>query len=231
MSKIKTKGHSTKLMKPDVVLVTLESIRSCEFNQLCKILESSWNSRKIPGVFHWDCIIVDECQKLKGGQDSVLLQHLSGIRKRLAILLTGTPIQNSTKELFPLLVFLNPQMFYYPNIKNKVTPLKDSWSVGKFNERFSNIQDRLVLKILTSFVMLLMIFFSEDCMQRTEELHKLLAPFVLRREKINVLKTLSPKNVSLIKIPLTLIQKRVYSAIYHRYFQLRNVLSVILFAF
>lgn len=54
-------------------------------------------------------------------------------------------------------------------------------------------------------------------MQLTEELHQLMAPYVLRREKVHVLKTVPPKTVKLVKIPLTLIQKHVYSALYQKY--------------
>lgn len=194
-------GNARKLMKPDVVLVTYEGLRTTEFHQLTQSLSSPSTSRSQggPQKFKWTCVIVDECQKVKGGRSSVLLQQLSQLKRHLMVLLTGTPIQNTTEELFPMLTLLHPTKFYYDEPKeHKKNNSGTCWSAARFSSSFSNIQDR------------------DDCMQRTEELHELMAPYILRREKAHVLKTLPPKTVKLIKIPLTVAQKRVYSALYHR---------------
>lgn len=58
--------------------------------------------------YHWACLIVDEGQRLKNDQ-SILFKLLSEFRVNHRILLTGTPLQNNTKELFNLLQFLDPK--------------------------------------------------------------------------------------------------------------------------
>lgn len=56
----------------------------------------------------WECLIVDEGQRLKN-DGSLLYKVLSGYKIRHKVLLTGTPLQNSPRELFNLLQFLDPQ--------------------------------------------------------------------------------------------------------------------------
>lgn len=56
----------------------------------------------------WECLIVDEGQRLKNDGSS-LYKALSGFRIKHKVLLTGTPLQNNPRELFNLLQFLNPQ--------------------------------------------------------------------------------------------------------------------------
>lgn len=117
-----------KLMKPDVVLVTYEGLRTAEFQQL--------TTRN----FKWTVVVVDECQKVKGGKTSLLLNLLSQLRRELMILLTGTPVQNTTEELFPMLTLLHPERFSYEESKD--SKHADAWSSSKFNAKFSQIQDR-----------------------------------------------------------------------------------------
>ncbi|EPY54316.1 SHREC complex subunit Mit1 [Schizosaccharomyces cryophilus OY26] len=58
--------------------------------------------------FHWQCMIIDEGQRLKSDQ-SCLFNELISIDASLKVLLTGTPLQNNIRELFNLLQFLNPK--------------------------------------------------------------------------------------------------------------------------
>lgn len=57
--------------------------------------------------YHWACLVVDEGQRLKN-DESILFRLLSEFKVNHRILLTGTPLQNNTKELFNLLQFLDP---------------------------------------------------------------------------------------------------------------------------
>ncbi|BFZ54477.1 hypothetical protein PYCC9005_001514 [Savitreella phatthalungensis] len=57
--------------------------------------------------YKWACLVVDEGQRLKN-DESILFKALSDFDVNLRILLTGTPLQNNTKELFNLLQFLDP---------------------------------------------------------------------------------------------------------------------------
>lgn len=86
---------------------------------------------------------MDECQKVKGGRNSVLLQQLAQLKRHIMILLTGTPIQNTTAELFPMLTLLHPTKFYYDEAKeHRGNNNASCWSAARFNARFSNIQER-----------------------------------------------------------------------------------------
>lgn len=58
--------------------------------------------------YAWACLVVDEGQRLKN-DEAILFKTLSEYRVNHRILLTGTPLQNNTKELFNLLQFLDPK--------------------------------------------------------------------------------------------------------------------------
>eukprot|EP00917_Polyrhabdina_sp_WS-2016_P004761 GHVP01010985.1.p1 GENE.GHVP01010985.1~~GHVP01010985.1.p1 ORF type:complete len:1829 (-),score=311.05 GHVP01010985.1:51-5462(-) len=179
--KITPPSTRQKLIKPDVLLVSYETLRGDEFKSF---VPRSSN-------FSWAVLVVDECQKAKGGTESRLLLKLSSIKRESTILLTGTPIQNNVEEIFPLLTLVHPQLFSY-------TDSSVTWTQAAFETKFADLQ------------------IKEDALQLASELHTLIAPYVLRREKSVVLKSLPQKAVKIIRIPLTLIQKRIYSALYHK---------------
>jgi len=74
------------------------------------ILQEANRLRGIP----WAVIVVDEAHRLKNRQ-SKLFDELLGFRSEHRVLLTGTPLQNNSLELFSLLHFLEPAKF--PNEK------------------------------------------------------------------------------------------------------------------
>jgi chromodomain-helicase-DNA-binding protein 7 len=55
-------------------------------------------------------VVVDEAHRLKS-QSSKLLQAMKSFRCDFKLLLTGTPLQNNTEELWSLLNFLSPSAF------------------------------------------------------------------------------------------------------------------------
>lgn len=55
-------------------------------------------------------IVIDEAHKLKN-QNAKLLASLKKMPCKRIMLLTGTPIQNNTEELFTLLNFIEPSKF------------------------------------------------------------------------------------------------------------------------
>ncbi|PRP87395.1 chromodomain helicase hrp1 [Planoprotostelium fungivorum] len=59
---------------------------------------------------NWKCIIVDEAQRLKN-TESKIMTNLRLFKTDHRVLLTGTPLQNNTQELWTLLNFVEPNKF------------------------------------------------------------------------------------------------------------------------
>jgi len=93
--------------------------------------------------------------------------------------LTGTPLQNSTEELWALLSFADPVGFA---------------SRETFVEKFGQLTDS----------------------KQVSALHGILKPYLLRRVKEDVEKSLPPKEETILEVTLTPIQKTYYKAIYER---------------
>ncbi|XP_039697298.1 chromodomain-helicase-DNA-binding protein 1-like isoform X3 [Pteropus medius] len=60
--------------------------------------------------FPWSVLVVDEAHRLKN-QSSLLHKTLSEFSAAFSLLLTGTPVQNSLRELYALLALLEPGVF------------------------------------------------------------------------------------------------------------------------
>ncbi|KDO30724.1 hypothetical protein SPRG_04626 [Saprolegnia parasitica CBS 223.65] len=58
----------------------------------------------------WQCLVVDEAHRLKN-QSSRLVEQMRSLKRSYCVLLTGTPLQNKTEELWALLNFLDPDAF------------------------------------------------------------------------------------------------------------------------
>ncbi|KAF7458798.1 putative SNF2 helicase [Cryptosporidium felis] len=74
--------------------------------------------------FRWQCIVLDEAHRIKneGGRIRHSMDRVSG---SMRVLLTGTPLQNSLKELFTLLNFLYPDILQDSEIFEKIFQMKD----------------------------------------------------------------------------------------------------------
>ncbi|ODN00061.1 SWI/SNF-related matrix-associated actin-dependent regulator of chromatin subfamily A member 5 [Orchesella cincta] len=123
-------------------------------------------------------IVIDEAQKIKN-ENSLLAICVRQFTSTARLLLTGTPLQNNLHELWALLNFLLPDVFYSSEDF-------DSW----FNE--NNCMDNQSL---------------------IDRLHAVLRPFLLRRIKADVEKTLPPKNEMRLYVQLTAMQKEWYRKI------------------
>eukprot|EP00762_Andalucia_godoyi_P003258 ANDGO_06689.mRNA.1 Chromodomain-helicase-DNA-binding protein 1 len=60
--------------------------------------------------FTWSAVVVDEAHRLKN-VESKLYEQMNSFRRDFVLLITGTPLQNSLKELWCLLHFLNNEEF------------------------------------------------------------------------------------------------------------------------
>ena len=64
------------------------------------------------GAVNWAMLGVDEAHRLKN-DDSLLYKTLMVFNTNHRILITGTPLQNSLKELWSLLHFIMPDKYVF----------------------------------------------------------------------------------------------------------------------
>jgi SWI/SNF-related matrix-associated actin-dependent regulator of chromatin subfamily A member 5 len=102
------------------------------------------------------------------------------------LLITGTPLQNNLHELWALLNFLLPNVFDNPD---------------EFDALFQAGEDEEA---------------SIAQAKAMKQLHHLLRPFMLRRLKADVEKSLLPKKEVLVFVGMSELQKKLYLSIYHK---------------
>ncbi|KAI0321200.1 P-loop containing nucleoside triphosphate hydrolase protein [Amylostereum chailletii] len=134
--------------------------------------------------FSFEYIVIDEAHRIKN-VDSILSQIVRSFMSRGRLLITGTPLQNSLKELFALLNFIAPEVF---------TDYADLEVFIHKDESNSDADEEKSKKVV-------------------EALHKILRPFLLRRVKSDVEKSLLPKKEINIYIPLTEMQRKWYRSV------------------
>ena len=117
--------------------------------------------------FKWEYIVVDEAHKIKN-EESQISKRLRQLDSRYRLLLTGTPLQNNLHELWSLLNFLLPEIFSSSDAFDEMFDLQGD---GDETEAEKEKRNKQVI----------------------EQLHRILRPFLLRRIKKEVEKTLPPK--------------------------------------
>ncbi len=157
------KGHivSPHMRRAQVVLTTYDMVTAEDWEEL--------------RIIRWACIIVDEAQRMKGHSSKFRDNMISMVCDH-RVLLTGTPIQNNTTELWALLNFVDPREFS---------------SMTSFQSRFGTLT-------------------TSD---QVTELHGALRPYLLRRMKEDVEKSIPPKEETIVEVELTSIQKQYYRAV------------------
>ncbi|ODV79301.1 uncharacterized protein CANTADRAFT_51298 [Suhomyces tanzawaensis NRRL Y-17324] len=131
--------------------------------------------------FRWEYIVVDEAHRIKN-EDSSLSQIIRLFYSKNRLLITGTPLQNNLHELWALLNFLLPDVFGDSEVF-------DEWfeNQGGDEDAKEKNQDKVV-----------------------QQLHQLLSPFLLRRVKADVEKSLLPKIETNVYIGMTAMQVEWY---------------------
>lgn len=125
--------------------------------EICLIEKSAFKK------FSFEYIVIDEAHRIKN-VDSILSQIVRTFISRGRLLITGTPLQNSLKELFALLNFICPEIFVdYADLDSFLH--KDESGADEEDEKSKKV---------------------------VEALHKILRPFLLRRVKSDVEKNLLP---------------------------------------
>ncbi|XP_061213452.1 chromodomain-helicase-DNA-binding protein 1-like, partial [Neopsephotus bourkii] len=148
-----------------------------KFNILLTTYEILLKDKSFLGGLNWVFIGVDEAHRLKN-DDSLLYKTLIDFKSNHRLLITGTPLQNSLRELWSLLHFIMP-------------------------EKFSSWED-----------------FEEEHGKGREfgyaSLHRELEPFLLRRVKKDVEKSLPAKVEQILRVEMSALQKQYYKWILTR---------------
>lgn len=129
-----------------------------------------------------DLIILDEAQRIKNWRAKTA-QMVKSLPSRYAFVLTGTPLENRIDELYSIFQFLDPRI---------LGPL---WH---FNDRFYELEKResSTYKVLGY--------------KNIDQLRALIAPYVLRRTRDEVLKDLPPRVDNNFFVEMTDPQWRAY---------------------
>uniref|UniRef100_A0A7N6A2T5 DNA helicase n=1 Tax=Anabas testudineus TaxID=64144 RepID=A0A7N6A2T5_ANATE len=148
-----------------------------KFNILLTTYEILLKDKSFLGSVNWAFIGVDEAHRLKN-DDSLLYKTMIDFKSNHRLLITGTPLQNSLKELWSLLHFIMPEKFH-------------SWEL--FEDEHGKGRD-----------------------SGYTSLHKELEPFLLRRVKKDVEKSLPAKVEQILRVEMSAIQKQYYKWILTR---------------
>lgn len=159
-------------------------------------VKDSWRFIEVP---KWSLVAVDEAHRLKN-DESRLYQEMAQLRLDFCVLITGTPLQNSLRELWCLLHFLDAGSFP---------------SAEEFEEDFADVSTNA---------------------STVRQLHTLLAPYILRRRKRQVAKSLPPKTERILRVPMSPLQKQIYRSILTKNFRSlyegsknqRNLLNIVM---
>ncbi|KAI5474957.1 chromatin remodelling complex ATPase chain ISW1 [Pseudohyphozyma bogoriensis] len=139
----------------------------------------------------WQYIVIDEAHRIKN-VDSMLSQIVRVFDSRARLLITGTPLQNNLHELWALLNFLLPDVF------SDVTDF-DAW----FERQAPAIEGEEVTAEQK----------EESSSSVVKQLHAVLRPFLLRRVKADVEKSLLPKKEINVYVGMTALQRKWYRMI------------------
>lgn len=150
---------------------SFSSTKRMKFNAILTTYEILLKDKMFLGCINWAALLVDEAHRLKN-DDSLLYKALKEFSTNHRLLITGTPLQNSLKELWALLHFIMPQKF-------------TTWE--EFEKVHGNAMEKGYAK-----------------------LHKELEPYILRRVKKDVEKSLPAKVEQILRVEMTTIQKQYY---------------------
>eukprot|EP00730_Choanoeca_flexa_P004370 TRINITY_DN11674_c5_g1_i3.p1 TRINITY_DN11674_c5_g1~~TRINITY_DN11674_c5_g1_i3.p1 ORF type:complete len:886 (+),score=279.81 TRINITY_DN11674_c5_g1_i3:78-2735(+) len=144
------------------------------------VLTSKDLDRTFMKHFKFRTVTFDEGHMLKN-MKSQRYELLSKLRAERRVLLTGTPLQNNLMELMSLLTFVMPSLFKNVEVLRRIFTRKNT------SQEEQQYQDSLISRA-----------------------RNIMAPFVLRRLKKDVLSQLPPKRYRVVECDLTDHQRKHY---------------------
>lgn len=141
--------------------------------------------------------ILDEAHCIKNNTSS-RHYNLNKINAKHRLLLSGTPVQNDVSELLSLLSFLMPKVFGTQDCLSLLESFEGPDPPASSGP-------------------------SLKSSRRIQQLRSMLAPFVLRRLKTEVLTQLVPKTTVVEKVEMTEFQAAVYRDIIRRYAEKKDM--------
>ena len=150
----------SKQIKFHVLLTSYEVITS-EWEDLSKI--------------RWQVVVIDEAHRIKNSKCK-MIQCMEMVKGYHRVLLTGTPVQNNTEELWSLLHYIDPANFA---------------DLELFSAKYGNVREA----------------------SQVAELQQILKVYLLRREKVDVEKSIPPKEETIVEVELSNMQKQYYRAL------------------
>lgn len=163
-----------------------DRLLTCDFDVVISSYEIVIREKSSFRKFDWEYIIIDEAHRIKN-EESLLSQIIRMFHSKNRLLITGTPLQNNLHELWALLNFILPDVFGESDAFDQWFTNDEQTENGKSQEAK---QDSIV-----------------------SQLHKVLKPFLLRRIKADVEKSLLPKQEMNVYIKMTDMQRKWYQKI------------------
>ncbi|KAK8792072.1 hypothetical protein WA158_005449 [Blastocystis sp. Blastoise] len=175
-----------------------KQIANGKFNVILTTYEFIIKDKSCFKNIQWEYLIIDEGHRMKNSGSKLFQVLTKYYKNKRKLLLTGTPLQNSLPELWSLLNFILPRLF-------ESSEDFDTW----FNKPFSHFGGSTGgTEVLT----------SEESLIIINRLHEVIRPFILRREKKNVLDRLPDKKEILLYSDLSAWQKVVYKQLSNGYY-------------
>jgi SNF2 family DNA or RNA helicase len=187
-----------------------EEVEQGNFNLLLTTYEYIMKDKSSLRKHMWQYIIVDEGHRMKNA-NSKFAQTLGTVyTSKNRLLLTGTPLQNNLPELWALLNFLLPSIF-------SSVDTFDQW----FNKPFASFKSPAAQASAQNNAGTgedgeALSLSQEERLLIVHRLHEVLRPFVLRREKIQVLDQLPEKVENILRCELSGWQRKLYNIIQQR---------------
>ncbi|GAA6036132.1 hypothetical protein JCM8097_006631 [Rhodosporidiobolus ruineniae] len=167
------------------------------------VLREKTHLRKLP----WEYIVIDEAHRIKN-VDSMLSQIVRLFDSRGRLLITGTPLQNNLHELWALLNFLLPDVFSdvadFDAWFERQAPKTETAEGEAAAEAIEpSTEDPVAAKAAE----------ADASNAVVKQLHAVLRPFLLRRVKMDVEKSLLPKKEINVYVGMTDLQRKWYKSI------------------